>query len=628
MSNHQFKNIIKQAATIIRNEESHVDKYIEIISVLMFFKLYDDVEEDLPEDLQKIIPDEYLWSNLKKEAPRGDFTLLPDVAKRIQKFFSDKLYTVKNSHNTGIFEGFSFKLKHDEVVGKAMNQIDKISFSDMDSDAKGDLYEYLLNWMGDAGVSGEYYTPRPVVNMIVDIIKPQFGQSVLDPATGTGGFLTQAFVQMKKQLNAQLDKGEISKKEYSQKLHTLRYDSLFGIEKEEAPARMARMNMILKGDGHSTILHDNSLDPTTYRRLVIKDHDQFDIIMSNPPYGGDQAITQIPVWYETKKPEAIFLQLMMDKLAPGGMAGIVLPEGSLFRRGAEKKIRHKLINEFDVQAIVTLFQGTFEFNDAKAIVIFFRKPLKGEDFEGTKSIWMAKVRKIDDIKWVVQNYKRKTELVGRSGIVAIEKILELGKNLYLNFARQKLGIDYKSNFDLVPLGELIQERKGKITPSEYPEKTFTILGVTNSEGVIINEDKKGYEINPKYKVVEKGDFVYNPYRINVGSIGRVREVHAGNIISAAYPVFYVDENKLIPEYLLYLLKTQWGLQQIIEHTEGTVRQTLKFELLSKIKIPLPSLSEQKKIVQDIVEQRKIIRIAEKEISKLIDNLDSKLIEGY
>lgn len=152
-----------------------------------------------------------------------------------------------------------------------------------------------------------------------------------------------------------------------------------------------------------------------------------------------------------------------------------------------------------------------------------------------------------------------------------------------------------SNYKVVTLGNHIIEQKERVKPFDFPEDDFKILGVSNKVGLFDNEIKKGKEINQAYKIVKDGYLAYNPYRINVGSIGIKTEEHKYDLISPAYVVFSCKDT-LLPEYLFLIFKTQKFNTIINESTRGSVRQILAFDILETLKIPLPSIEQQKKIV--------------------------------
>ena len=154
----------------------------------------------------------------------------------------------------------------------------------------------------------------------------------------------------------------------------------------------------------------------------------------------------------------------------------------------------------------------------------------------------------------------------------------------------------RSSYPVVRLAPLIHEHSERVKPFDYPETTFRILGVTNTGGIFHAYDSLGKEINQPYQRVDAGDFAYTPYRVNVGSIGVVPSELGGNYISPAYVVFATDKARLLPEYLILILKADWFNPMVRAATAGSVRQNLTFDLLGTLEIPLPPLAEQKAIV--------------------------------
>ena len=154
----------------------------------------------------------------------------------------------------------------------------------------------------------------------------------------------------------------------------------------------------------------------------------------------------------------------------------------------------------------------------------------------------------------------------------------------------------RSTYPVVRLGALIHEHSERIKPFDYPETTFRILGVTNTGGIFHAYDSLGKKIKQPYQKVDVGDFAYNPYRINVGSIGVVPADLGGNYISPAYVVFATDKIRLLPEYLILILKADWFNPMVRAATAGSVRQNLTFDLLGTLEIPVPPIAVQKEII--------------------------------
>lgn len=185
-------------------------------------------------------------------------------------------------------------------------------------------------------------------------------------------------------------------------------------------------------------------------------------------------------------------------------------------------------------------------------------------------------------------------------------------------------ITYKSRYSIELLGRHIRSEIEKINLPDFPEETFSILGISNEIGMHDAYDKKGKEFNQPYKIVKDGFIAYNPYRVNVGSIGIKTPALKGNLISPAYVVFSCKDT-ILPEYLFLLMKTNMFNKQVKENTSGSVRQNLTYDALASIKIPVPSISVQSEIVQTYNTD---IEISKSMVSDYITGINSKLSQTY
>ena len=611
MSKQVLKNAVWQAATAIRNELNLVQEYIEHVSVLMFFKLYDDEYDHLTEDIQGLIPDPYRWKTLKAECRRQKDAFLyykGNLIEIFRDFFEHKRYEANGTGAfTRIFEDFAFKLRHSEVLARAMNALDRVDFSQMDFDVKGELYEFLISKMAEAGVKGEFYTPRPVVNMIMDIVRPTYRQKVWDPACGTGGFLTRAYERMQRQLEAHRNK--LRPEEYGQTLEALRYRSIYGNDSTPFAVRMARMNMILKGDGHATIFRANSLDIATYQKSPYRGM-TFDVIMSNPPYGGQQAVTDVPVKHRTNKPEALFLQVMMGRLAPGGMAGILVPEGTLFRGGMEKRIREWLLKDFDLQAVISLFQGVFEYTAVKANVLIFRRPSSPKDLfsvgqAATQKVWMVQAETVEDLKWAAEHWDEKPEVEGKALFVSRERIEENDFNLsltkYLGFRTTR------SRYPVVQFSQFLIEDKEYIIISD-DERYKRVTVKLHGGGIVLRDEVYGRDLKTKKQHIAKAEQVLvAEIDAKVGGFGVMPKELEGAIVSSHYFLYDMDQSKVLPKFLDYCLRLGPYEEQIQYFVKGSTNYAAirPYEFL-ELTIPLPPLEVQKELVERLDKQKAII----------------------
>ena len=234
----------------------------------------------------------------------------------------------------------------------------------------GDIYEQILRDLQAAGNSGEYYTPRAVTQFAVDMVNPQLGEVILDPACGTGGFLTCAFEHMKKQVKTPAQ------------LKSLK-NSIKGVEKKPLPHVLCATNMMVHGiEVPSNIINDNTL------ARPLRDYgkkDQVDIIITNPPFGGTEENgieNNFPAEFRTRETADLFLILVMELLKDGGRAAVVLPDGTLFGEGIKTRIKKKLLEECNLHTIVRLPKSVFApYTSISTNVLFLTKG------EPTKHIW-------------------------------------------------------------------------------------------------------------------------------------------------------------------------------------------------------------------------------------------------
>ena len=265
--------------------------------------------------------------------------------------------------------------------------IDEENWLIMDGDVKGAIYESILEKNGQDKKSGagQYFTPRPLIKAMVDCIRPQIGETVCDPACGTGGFLLTAYDYMKRQ-SSDLEK-----------LDFLNNKALHGVDNTPLVVTLASMNLYLHGIGtdHSPITCDDSLEkePSTL----------FDIILANPPFGtrpsGSVEINRPDFYAETKNNQLNFLQHIMLTLKTGGRAAVVLPDNVLFdgSERASEIIRKKMLSDFNLHTILRLPTGIFYAPGVKANVLFFTKG------QPTKEIWFYDYR--TDVKHTLATNK-------------------------------------------------------------------------------------------------------------------------------------------------------------------------------------------------------------------------------
>jgi type I restriction enzyme M protein len=261
-----------------------------------------------------------------------------------------------------VFQDSYNYMKSGTLMRQVINKINEIDFnSSEDRHLFNDFYETFLRDLQSAGNAGEYYTPRAVTQFMVDMINPQLGEKVLDPACGTGGFLTCALEHLMKQAKTVEDRQLVQL-------------SILGIEKKPLPHILSVTNLILHDIDIPKIRRDNSLS-RPLRDYSIKD--MVDVILTNPPFGGieeDGIQANFPASFRTKETADLFLVLILTLLKDGGRAAVVLPDGFLFGEGVKTRIKEKLLSECKLHTIVRLPNGVFApYTGIRTNLLFFTK---------------------------------------------------------------------------------------------------------------------------------------------------------------------------------------------------------------------------------------------------------------
>jgi type I restriction enzyme M protein len=373
---------IKTIQDIMR-KDAGVDGDAQRISQLvwmLFLKIFEDREKEyelMEENFLSPIPEKLRWRNWAAD-PEGitgdelsDFVnteLFPELKDLSMGAEADpRGFVVKN-----VFEDSYNYMKSGTLMRQVINKINEIDFNKTDDRFQfGNIYEKILKDLQSAGNAGEFYTPRAVTQFMVDMTDPKLGEKMLDPACGTGGFLTATIEHLRDRYVKSVEDEKILQQ------------SVHGVEKKPLPHLLCVTNMLLHGiEVPSQIRHDNTL-ARPLRDYGIKD--RVDVIITNPPFGGmeeDGIESNFPATYRTRETADLFLVLIMHLLKDGGRGAIVLPDGTLFGEGVKTRIKKKLLEECNLHTIVRLPNGVFNpYTGIKTNLLFF---IKGEP---TKEVW-------------------------------------------------------------------------------------------------------------------------------------------------------------------------------------------------------------------------------------------------
>jgi Type I restriction-modification system methyltransferase subunit len=389
--------LIGSARKILRKDKGlngDVDR-LPLLTWVMFLKFLDDLEVVHEEEAEldgklypPIIESPYRWRDwaAREDGLTGDELLAfinQDECHRADGSRGAGLFAYlrglagsgeKGSQReviANVFRGVQNRMVSGYLLRDIINKINGIHFSSSEEiHTLSHLYESMLREMRDAaGDSGEFYTPRPVVRFMVQVTDPRLGETMLDPACGTGGFLVEAYDHLNRQVTNP-DQRRI-----------LQRDTLFGQEAKPLPYMLAQMNLLLHGLEAPQIAYGNTLE----RRVTEIGHDErVDVILTNPPFGGEEEAgikANFPANMQTAETALLFLQYIMRKLRyaghgaeQGGRAAVVVPNGTLFGDGVCAVIKEDLLKEFKLHTIVRLPQGVFApYTDIPANLLFFQR---------------------------------------------------------------------------------------------------------------------------------------------------------------------------------------------------------------------------------------------------------------
>jgi type I restriction enzyme M protein len=376
------RTTVKSIQDIMRQDVG-VDGDAQRISQLcwMFFlKIIDDQDQELEltkDGYRSPIPKKYQWRTWAAD-PEGI------TGEELLTFVNDELFpALKNltvSNKPGdrrrvvrdVFEDAYNYMKSGQLMRQVINRINEVDFNDLKERRDfGEFYEQLLNDLQSAGNAGEYYTPRAVTAFMTQMIDPKPGEILLDPACGTGGFLTGAINHMRKRY--------VKRPEHEARMQA----SLRAVEKKQLPHMLCVTNMLLHGiEDPSFVRHDNTL---ARPYISYTQSDRVDIVLTNPPFGGreEDGIEQnFPQHFRTRETADLFLALIIRLLKPGGRAAVVLPDGTLFGEGVKTRLKEHLMQECNLHTIVRLPNSVFKpYASIGTNLLFFEKG------EPTKDIW-------------------------------------------------------------------------------------------------------------------------------------------------------------------------------------------------------------------------------------------------
>ena len=594
-SRKELINIFASANKELRKEglQAGIERFSEFCNIL-FLKIFSEEEDTRCEkgiDLR--IPKEFNWNYFKNKDGNELLSYVNDtVLKHFQKEYGTDIFT-------------TLQIKNPITLKKIIDSLDPLSLVDTNSDIKGDAFEYFLRaYLANQNKDlGEYFTPRHIVKTLVKLVNPKFGETVYDPFCGTGGMLIEAF----RHIYNKMPRNEKT-------LQQLRQETIYGSEITKN-ARITKMNMILTGDGHNNILQQDSLKNPSRKK--------YDIVITNMPFslGSYEEYSGL---YKLGSSNGNSLCIehcfnAIDLNSGNPRIAIIVPEGILFDKKF-KKLREYIYRNSYVKDIVSLPSGAFKpYTDVKTSILHLAQV--NHHNKTQKSVWHYTVK---NDGYTLNTKRRKKEgendldlFLSFYDVEDEDNLLhrgfnrlnleEIKNNDYISIPNPYIKFQFNSEFKNINIGQLIEELTLKNT------QDVRVWSVTNKNGgsFIWQDEQFNEQVastnRANYKIVPPNSFAYSPPRINVGSIA-FNDSQSTGCVSPIYIVFKIlNESILNTKYLYWLFQSQQFRGQIKNFAFGSVRHTVSFDDFCKITIPLPTIDEQQRIVEELESYYQIVK---------------------
>lgn len=380
MSN--LSGFVKRLRDIMRNDAgiNGDAQRIEQIAWMLFLKVYDAKEQDWEmddEDYTSIIPDNCRWANWAHDDKSGSAitgdTLLNFVNNTLFPTLKSLPVTAETPIKKAIvqttFADANNYMKDGVLLRQVINIIDELDLGDYEeSHAFGEIYETILKELQSAGSAGEFYTPRAVTDFMAQMIAPKIGEKMADFACGTGGFITSWLKQLEPQIKTTADMDAYSK-------------SIYGMEKKQFPYMLCITNMLLHNIDVPEVYHGNSLTRDVLDYTV---DDQFNVVLMNPPYGGNEKTevkNHFPDDLASSETADLFMAVIMYRLKKDGRAAVILPDGFLFGTdNAKINLKAKLLSEFNLHTVIRMPSSVFApYTSITTNILFFDRTKPTEE---------------------------------------------------------------------------------------------------------------------------------------------------------------------------------------------------------------------------------------------------------
>ena len=639
------KRKIDSARDILVGKVPDPKAQVEQITTALVYKFMDDMDKESQElgGQTRFFAngfEKYSWTKLLDKRLSG--------AERLDLYVQAITNMSKNPHIPqifkDIFKGAALPYNDAQTLNLFLKEIEGFTFDH--SEDLGDAYEYLLNVVGTSGEAGQFRTPRHIIDFIVEVVAPKKNETILDPACGTAGFLISAYKHILRQHDGKNDQtGEptSAEKRLSPEEKQKMMSNFVGYDIDPGMMRIAIVNMYLHHFPNPKIYE--------YDTLTYEDRwdDTFDVILANPPFmtpkGGIRPHKRFSV--QATRSEVLFVDYILEHLNIKGRAGIIVPEGVIFRNdSAYKELRKKLVED-GLYAVVSLPQGVFAKpggkGNVKTSILFFDNQLAKKSNE----ILFVKVendgfdlgaqrRKIDkndlpEALAVLDAWKNGKKYKGDLALwVKKEKISENGYYNLTSELYKEPEIRKNQKWPLVEMGDIAEILNGYAFKSNnYVNNGIRVIRITNVQnGRIVDDNPKFYPENTKEPIskyaLKENDLLLS-LTGNVGRVGVLQKEFLPATLNQRVACLRPKKDKILAKYLFYFLNRNSFEKDCIKSASGIAQKNLSTIWLSKYKIPLPPLEVQKEIVEQIEVKQNAVNHAKEIIKNLERERDAILV---
>jgi type I restriction enzyme M protein len=679
--------LLKSARDIMRKDKGlngDLDR-LPMLTWIMFLKFLDDLEFQREQAaklagsrFRTAIERPYRWRDWAANAEgvtgpellafiNQDECRRPDGKQGAGLFAYLRSLTSTNGDNrrdviSTVFRGVDNRMRSGYLLRDVINKVNGVNFgSTEDLNILSALYESMLREMRDAaGDSGEFYTPRPVVRFMVELADPVLGETVLDPAAGTGGFLVEALLHLSRQVRTVADR------------KVLQTRSILGFEPKSLPYLLCQMNLLLHGLDAPNIDPGNAL---RFKVSEIGDRERVDLILTNPPFGGEEERgiqSNFPDDRKTAETALLFLQIIMRRLhrrstnlIRSPRAALIVPNTTLFYPGVASKLRHDLLKNFNLRAVVRLPKGVFlPYTDIETNILFLERtttaterilfykvpppsgrkqysktlPIRYEEFheclalikansDASPNAWFVDAEKVladdrvsldlNNPKTVASTAEDPEAVFGKlaSALTVLSSGISEGAK---HVAKLKKATSSRGDWRTLELGDVLRRRKDVVEIEDgtlYKRIRIQVKG----RGVLVRDEVDGNTIGTKRQFrVQSGQFVLSKIDARHGAFGVVPDEADGAIITGNFWAYDVDRSVVLPELLHYLTRSDAFIEFCVRSSPGaTNRRYLQEDtfLVQKISVP-EDIDRQQRLSELLTSIESIAKIQERDLVSL------------